>query len=126
MDRKKFAICGVVLTAAFGAVVGWSVSNGNALLPVIAVVAGVALLRLLKSRVDEVMEDERVERIGEKASRRSLQAFGLLAAMVGAILVTLGDDTGFEQAGFTLLYSVCLLLVLYMVFYGYYSRKYGG
>ncbi|AEA47852.1 DUF2178 domain-containing protein [Archaeoglobus veneficus] len=132
MNRKKYLLCITIVTVAVGAIIGWSVWAGNSVIPVIAVVAGIALLKLCKSRVEEVVEDERVHRIGEKASRRTLQVFGLTIAVTVAILIALSESghAEFAQSDFTLIH-VCALLafyltLLYLVFYGYYSKKYGG
>jgi uncharacterized membrane protein len=80
VNRTGYILCIIATTITVGAAVGYSVSVGNAALSVIAVVAGIVLLKLLKSRVSEVIEDERTHRIGEKASRKTLQVFGLTIA----------------------------------------------
>lgn len=36
MNRRKFALCGIIITMAMGALVGWSISIGNPAIPVIA------------------------------------------------------------------------------------------
>jgi uncharacterized membrane protein len=80
---------------------------------------------VLKRRVDEIIEDERIYRIGEKASYAVFKVFVTAIAVIGVVLVAMsrGIDPAFEQAGYTLLASTSVLLVLYMLFYGYYSRK---
>ena len=120
MDRKKFAIYAALVCAIMGAVVGYGVSKGNALLPAIAFIIGTVLIALGKRGVKEVMEDERTERIGEKASRRTYQVFVIGAALIGTTLVALNKHT---EVGYTLAFSACALLLLYIIFYGYYSRK---
>ncbi|MFQ6050496.1 MAG: DUF2178 domain-containing protein [Candidatus Hydrothermarchaeota archaeon] len=127
MDRKKFRLCAIIISGTMGGLIGWSVAIGNPVLPIVAVFGGMALLYLCKSRVEEVIEDERLWRIGEKASQRTLQIFGLMIALTGAVLIALskGGSAEFTQAGFALAYSACALMVLYYIFYGYYSKKYG-
>jgi len=85
------------------------------------------LLYLLRKRVKEVMIDERVHRISEMASRTTLQIFGWVSAASAFILSVFGKgiSTGFEQAGYTLAYATCALLLLYSVFYKYYGNKFG-
>jgi len=120
MDRKKFAIYAALVCAIMGAVVGYGVSEGNALLPAIAFIMGTVLIALGKRDVKEVMEDERTQRISEKASRRTYEVFVMGAALIGTTLIALNRHI---EAGYTLAFSACALLVLYLVLYSYYNRR---
>ena len=125
MNRQKYTRCRMIITMAIVAVVGWSVAVGNVVLPIAAVVAGMALIYLCKSRVTEVVEDELVYRISEKESSMAMRVFGLSMALIGAVLIALSVNgcPAFKQVGLTLAFSVCVLLILHLFFYGYYSRK---
>ncbi len=123
VNRKQFAMCGVIISAIIGAIVGYSVQIHNFVLPLIAVTAvtaGILILHLLRRKVDEVIEDERIYRISDKASRRTLQVFGVGTALVGTTLISLER---FQEIGYALNISVCILLILYMIFYAFYSRS---
>ena len=120
MNQKQFAIYAALVCAMMGAVVGYGVSKGNALLPAIAFSIGVVLIALGKRGVKEVMEDERTQRISEKASRRTYEVFVGGAALIGTTLIALNKHI---EAGYTLAFSACALLILYIIFYGYYNRK---
>ena len=120
VNRKQFAMCGVIISAIIGAIVGYSVQIHNFVLPLIAVTAGILILHLLRRKVDEVIEDERIYRISDKASRRTLQVFGIGTALVGTTLISLGR---YQEIGYALNISVCILLILYMIFYAFYSRS---
>jgi len=120
MNRKQFAIYAALVCAIMGAIVGYGVSEGNALLPVIAFGVGIVLITFGKRGVKEVMEDERTHRISEKASRRTYEVFVTGAALVGTTLIALNKHI---EVGYTLAFSACALLILYMSFYGYYSGK---
>ena len=120
MDQKQFAIYAAVVCAIMGAVVGYGVSKGDALLPVIAFSTGIVLIALGKRGVKEVMEDERTQRISEKASRKIYQVFVMGAALAGTTLIALNKHI---EVGYTLAFSACVLLVLYLVLYSYYNRK---
>ena len=113
-------MCGAIITAAIGAIVGYSVYTHNFMLPFIAVTAGILILHLLRRKVDEVIEDERIYRISDRASRRTLQVFGMGTALVGTTLICLGR---YSEIGYTLNMSVCILIILYLIFYGFYSRR---
>ncbi len=120
MERKKFVVYAALICAAMGAVVGYGVSVRNALLPVIAFAIGIVLIALGRKKVTEVMEDERVIRISEKASRMVFQVFVTAAALISATLLALNRYT---EVGYTLAFLACALLILYMILYGYYRRK---
>ncbi len=120
MDRRQFEIFRAVICVAIGAVVVYAVSIGNILLPVIVVVSGFILLSLGKKRVTEVIEDERIYRISERASKSTLQSFGVGIALTGLSLLLLDKHT---EAGYALTFSACALGLLYLIFYKHYSRR---
>ena len=110
-----------------GAVVGFSTSIGNPMLAVGVVLAGMAVMYNLKSRLEGVVEDERIHQVSQKASRVTLQIVALGLALGGAVLITMRDTyPGHTDLGFFMAYASCGVLVLYSLFYGYYNREYGG
>jgi len=113
-------MCGAVISAIIGAIVGYSMHIHNFVLPFVAVTAGILILHLLRRKVDEVIEDERTYRISEKASRRVLEIFGTGSALAGITLIALDKH---QEAGYALAFSACVLILLYMVFYAYYSMR---
>jgi uncharacterized membrane protein len=116
----RYGKIGVATAMAVGAAVGYAVESGKWFITVIAVLAGVALLSLVKRRVDEVVEDERTVRVGERASRRTVEIFSIGAALSGAVMLALDLHT---EAALALEFAVCCVLVLYLIFYGYYSFR---
>ena len=128
MSRKTFKLCGVIITMVVAALISWAIVAGNALIPVPAVAAGTVILYLCKKRVKEVVEDERVYRIAEKASRLTIQISGILMAIAGATLLAAsrGGSPDLEQTGFAVAYSACGLLLIYYISYIYYNKKFGG
>ena len=125
MSRKWFRVCGLIITMAVGALIGWSVAIGNAVIPIPAAIGGAGLLYLLRKQLKEVIEDERNYRISEKASRTTIQISAFLMGIIGAVLIALniGGNSPFREVGLTLAFSACALLLLYLTFYSYYSRK---
>ena len=81
----------------------------------------------LKSRVKQVIEDERVYRISEKASRRTIQVVGTTTALIGLSILGLSKSGYLElvDVGYSLACFATVLLMVYMIFYGYYARKFG-
>ena len=120
MNRKEYALYTAAVAAVMGAIIGYSAATGNVLLLFLGFAAGIVMLYLGRRRVTEVIEDERIYRISEKASRNTIQVFGIAIALFGATLIALRASM---QIALTLAYSAIALVLLYMVFYAYYSRR---
>ena len=127
MERKKFKVYGFVITIVVGFCIGLSAIRGEFTIAIVAVVIGMILLYSLKSRVKQVIEDERVFRISEKASRRTIQVVGTITALLGLTIIGLNRSGYLEsdEVGFSLAYFATGLLMVYMLFYGYYAKKLG-
>ena len=127
MERKKFKLYGLVLTIIVGFFIGLSVFRGEPITAIVAVVVGMILLYALKSRVNQVIDDERVYRISEKASRRTIQVVGTITALLGLTIIGLSRSGYLElvEVGYSLAFFATILLMVYMIFYGYYAKKFG-
>ena len=125
MSKKWFRVCGAAIIAAAVGLIGWSIAIGNALIPVPVIIGGVGLLYLCRRVVKGVVEDERNYRISEKASRFALQVFTVLLAIVGTALIAVGTGHSipFREVGFTLAFSACALLILYIVAYTQFNKR---
>ena len=127
MERKKFKLYGLVITIAVGFVVGLSAIRGEPVTAIVAVVVGMMVLYVLKSRVKQLIEDERVYKISEKASRRTIQVVGAATALLGLSILGLSKSGYLEwdEVGYSLASFAAILLMVYMMFYGYYAKKLG-
>ena len=127
MDRKKFKLYGLIITIAVGFIIGLSAIRGELTIAVVAVVIGMILIYVLKSRVKQVIEDERIYRISEKASRRTIQVVGTTTALLGLSILGLSKSEYLDLAevGYSLACFATVLLMVYMIFYGYYAKKFG-
>jgi uncharacterized membrane protein len=125
MNRTQFAWCGIAIALGIGVAVGWSVTTGNYLLPFAAVLTGLALKYLCRRGVTEVIEDELIYRLAEKASYQTLRVSLVAMAVIGAVLIALSKSgpAALEHIGLTLAFVVCALLIVHIFFYGYYNRK---
>jgi uncharacterized membrane protein len=125
MNRKQFRLCGMFVSMGMGAAIGWSVAVGEFFVPIAVVAIGLVLMHLCKSRVTEVMEDELVHRLSEKASYMTLRVSLLPMAVLGAVFIALSKSGSpvLKEIGLTLAFLVCALLILHLNFYTYYSRK---
>jgi len=130
MSYKTFRIWQRVLMAIIAVIIAVSVVTSNAIIPILlpAVILGMLILIILRRRVKEVITDERVYDIAEKASRLTLQIVGITMAVVGAALLAIGrgGSSMLAEIGFTLEYATSGLLVIYYIAYIYYNRKLGG
>ncbi|MFA4999649.1 MAG: DUF2178 domain-containing protein [Parcubacteria group bacterium] len=124
MTKKTFTICKVVAVIIVGFVTGVSVNNGNWYLPIAFLVTAWVSLFALKNRVKGVIADERDYRLAGKASMRAMTTYNALAVIAGLILyISEKDNAVLFSVGSTLLYSACLLMIIYSILFKIYERK---
>ena len=128
MSTQTFNRTRLVLMLCIASIVGISIANGNVILPVIAVSLGVIAVVLTKKRVKEVVEDERAYFVSEKAARKALTVYAPIVAFLTPALIIMGQEgtNDLSVIGYTLGFAACFLMGLYMIFYSFYSRKYGS
>ena len=128
MSLKTFTRIRISILIVMVGLISWAIVSANIWIPVPVVIAAVVVMLLLRRRVREVVVDERVYSIAEKASLVALRVFGIIAAVIGITLVALGWQSASDlyKIGLTLAYSSCGLLVIYYIAYLYYNRKYSG
>ena len=128
MSYNNYRLFKAFLVIIVAVLVGWAVPNGNPYIPISAALAAMVIMLLFRRSVKEVIVDERIYSIANRASRATFQIGVIIMALVGATLVALGygDYPKVEPIGFTLIYSACGILVLYVISYSIYNRKYGG
>lgn len=124
---KNYQILRIIVGIFVGIVVGISVNFGTLLPAVLAILIGAMVSYIYKKSTDEILEDERITKVSEKASRIALVLFSISIAFIGIFLIISKNEyPDLTQAGFTLSYSAVALLALYYLFYGYYNKKYGS
>ena len=128
MSVKAYRLWMAAIVVIVAGLAGWAVTAGNAFIPAPAVIIGAAILYFCRRRIKVVIVDERIHRIGEQASRRTIEIAVIVMALVASTLLALGTDNRpeLETVGVTLGYSVCAILLLYTILYNYFSRKFGG
>jgi len=127
MERKKFKIYWLIITVIVGFIIGLSAFRGEPIIAIVAVVIGMILLYTLKGRVRQVIEDERIYRISEKASRRTIQVIGTTTAILGLSILGLSKSgyLNLTEVGYSLACFATVLLFVYMIFYSYYAKRLG-
>ncbi len=124
MSEKTYTIVRLATTILVAIAVGVSVTYDNLLIPLVAVLAGIAVMVFSRRHVNFVLVDERVYRISEIASRRAMTIFGLAAAFLTPILVIVGQQSypTLSIVGTTLGLGAAAMMLIYYIFYVYYSR----
>ena len=123
---ENYKILRVIIAMFVAIVAGISVTMGEIIPAILAIVIGAMISYIYKKNTNETLEDERIVKISEKASRMAVVLFSIAIAIIGLFFITLRNDyPDFIQMGYTLSYSAVALLALYYVFYEYYNKKYG-
>jgi uncharacterized membrane protein len=86
MKRFTYLTCSLIVACVVAAMVGWSMAAGNFLVPVIAIPLGIIVIIACRAQVDEVIGDERENRIRSKAAFRTLEVVIIGGAIVAIIL----------------------------------------
>ncbi len=126
MNEKMFSTIRKIMILIIGMAVAISIIFENLIVSFSIVLFGILVMIILKNKVDKKIEDERVFTISEKASFRTIQIFGFFMAIISILILILREEyENFELIGSVLAYSTCGLLIIYGIFYGYFSRKLG-
>jgi uncharacterized membrane protein len=128
MSYKTYRIIQAFNGMVLGAIMAVSISLGNWIMPLAAIIISISILTVLRRRVKEIVTDERTYAIAEKASRLTLQIVAIGMALVGVILLAISHDSSstMGQTGLALCFATCGLLIINYLAYYYYSRKLGG
>ncbi|MFA6304197.1 MAG: DUF2178 domain-containing protein [Patescibacteria group bacterium] len=124
MTLKSFTLVRTATAFVLAITISLFIVRGNFYLPLAAMAAAVVVLLFAKSKVKDVLYDERDLLLAGKAAMYSIKIYGLLAASLVMVLLALKKgDPVWEPVGSALAYSVCFLLVLYSLFYKFLARK---
>ncbi|MDG3546511.1 MULTISPECIES: DUF2178 domain-containing protein [Methanobacterium] len=124
---ENYQILRIVVAIFVATVVGLSAIFGTFLPAILAVVIGAMISYIYKKSTLEILEDERIVKVSEKASKIAMVVFSISIAFMGMFLIILRDEyPDLTQAGFTLSYAAVALLGLYYIFYWYYDKRYGS
>ncbi|WP_292389373.1 DUF2178 domain-containing protein [Methanosarcina sp. UBA5] len=127
MKRKQFKIINFLTTMVMAAAIGFSISIGNPAIAIASFIGGIAVVYLSKRRLEDIVEDERIRQVSQKASGITLQFIILSFAIGGTVLVAMKDTyPKYTDFGFFMSYAACTSLVLYSIFYMYFNMKSGG
>jgi len=86
MKRLTYLACTLAVSVLVAAMIGWSVAAGNLLVPVIAIPLGTIVILACRRNVQEVICDERLNKVQSKAALRTLEVIVMAGAIVAVIL----------------------------------------
>ncbi len=98
MKQRTYLICVVLVAISLIFALGFGMTSANMIVPVVAVVAGIGILALCRSRVTEVTEDELSTILHGKAALSALEVTILVAAIGFAVLMTFSFTGGTGSA----------------------------
>jgi uncharacterized membrane protein len=125
MTGKTRRISTAVILVVLVLAVGWSITAGNFIVPIVAIVLAIGLSYLLRRATKDVTRDERTTLLYEKAAGATIRFCVPLAAVVGIILFSLRERLSAElvSAGYVLAYVSSVLMLVHLAIYSYYRRK---
>jgi len=126
MDVKTYQKYIKILVVIIAILVSLAVSTGNGYLAVLIVTIGILAKINLRKKLDDVIEDELVLKVAEKASYMTIQVVCLLFALSSVFLTTFGKYIPeYMLVGNLLAYSTLFFLSINVLFRYFYSKKYG-
>jgi uncharacterized membrane protein len=129
LSRKQFEKAQKLLTLLVIIGVFLSFYFESALIAVLVIGFGMFIMTFLKSSVKNNISDERIESISNRAAMVSFRVMlPILGLTSVALLVSAGEKEFYylHGLGVILSYITCLGLLIYLIAYFSYKRKYGG
>ena len=126
MSAKTNKVCTPVIGIALAALIAWSiVTEMPAVIPILGFVVGLLLVRLCRHYTREIMEDERIRKINEKASSTSYRISTILMVGLAIIFIAMRQTLPYELeiAGITLSYTACAIMLIHLANYYFYKSK---
>jgi len=124
MKYKKFEIYRTMIAATLGAIIGVSTVSGNYVVSMVALVAAMFLIYFMKTRVKEVITDERITKISGRASYLTYMITAVGMALTGMILMALRTKyPAYLPVAYAFSYVACGMIFLYSIFFRYYYTR---
>ena len=116
----------ITTAIALAGIILWAMFADSFIILTVAAVLSVGASVLLRRKVKVVTRDERSTVLFEKAAGATIRLCVPLTALAGIALITFKERLAYEltNPGQMLAYAACVLMLVHLVFYAYYSRKY--
>jgi len=132
MKKNTFYLVAAVIAFIEVGIFWWSVETANPLPSLAAILIGIALVYVARMYIDEVIEDERTEKINGITALRTLQItwVALFLYALWVVIEALSEELNYNRrvgiVGFRLMALLCGIIVLYVILSLYYGRKFGA
>ena len=126
MSAKIYRLCTLTIVIALAALIAWSIiAEMTFFIPVAGVAVALLLIRVCRRFTREIMVDERIKKIDERAAAISYRIFSIIVVVLGVGLIAARQSLPYEFGivGSTLAYSVSALMLIHLAFYYYYGHK---
>ncbi len=127
MKKEQFKRIQSIIATFLGLLMAISIFRDTYVLASVGITIAVTILIFARRRVNEVLTDERVALIQQKASTMTLSIFSVLSAATGLIMVEL-SFRGYESYGgygYFLVYLVMGVMTLNSIMTWYYGKQFG-
>lgn len=123
MNKKQYTVIKLVVVVLLAMLFSWAVTSGNFILPIIGLIASYLILIYCRSRVKEIMADERDYEIGGVSARWAIQIYSWFAVLFMLFLYAKrAINPAYETIAATLAYSTCLLMFVYALIFRFYNN----
>jgi uncharacterized membrane protein len=86
MKRITYLTCTLLVAVLVAAMIGWSMAAGNFIVPVIAIPLGTIVVLACRRNVQEVIGDERLNKVRSRAALRTIEVIVIAGAIAAVIL----------------------------------------
>jgi len=123
MTLKQYTAIKLVIVVAIAMIFSRSILLGNYILPLTALAIAALALFYLRSRVSDVIADERDYLAGGKAALLAIQVYSWLAIILMLVLyANRAVNPAYETIAMTLAFSTCGLMLLYALLFRYHDK----
>lgn len=108
--------------------IGLSIAVGSAILPITIATMIIVIIFYLRTRVTEVMHDEIIYKMTQKAGKLAIYIATPSFAVIGLIIVALRKwlPPLLVDSGYFMSFTSIILALIYALCYIYYSNKHGS
>ena len=123
MTLKQYRWIKLAFTVALAIVFSQGIIFKNYIIPISALMISSLILIYLRSKVKEIIADERDIATAGKSALLAIQIYTWLAVIAMIILYAMRDlNPSYEPIAITLALSACVLMFLYAVIFRYYHK----
>lgn len=126
MSKKVYYFCVGVIVICLSVINGVFVPKGNFIPSVIALIVGVGLIFFCKSKIKEIVQDERIKRISQAAALIAWLSYCIVGTLAASICMALGikGNLFLLHVGITINFSILFIVFIYIIVYVLYNKKY--